>query len=185
MKFVFSLVICLLFSVSVSAQEISMVDKNEAAVDQISRLIKFQMRFSPKNKLVRNDEYRRGMASDIVDVATEAGIPLQLFTMLLYQESTFRTTVVGLKEEKGIGQVMNPKRYACDMSTRVGQMQCSADYLVRGYDKCGSWTGALSYYQSSKGACKPVPGSVHERKVRYRVQRWVVLRKRFPIDKNK
>lgn len=191
MRFLFTVVVLMLFCVPCVADQpaagfrSSVPDEvDEDTVHKISEMIRFQMRKCPGKRLSKDPEYRLGLAYDIVQVANEGNqIPEQLFTMLLFQESTFRMNVVGLKKEKGMGQVMNPQKYGCDMSTRLGQIRCSADFLRRGYKKCGTWYGALSHYQSMYGACKPKPGSVHERKVDFRMNRWVRLRRKFPIDK--
>jgi len=155
-------------------------------VSQIDRTIHHLMRKAPARKIVRDDEYRREVAVDIVDVALKYGIPIHLFNVVIFQESSFRMDALGAKEEKGLGQVMNPNKYGCDMSTRFGQLECSAAYLQRGHRKCGNWTGALSHYQSSTGACVPEEGTRHDRMVSFRMFRWIKLRRKypFPVDKN-
>ena len=162
----------------------SVVELDPSIVDQVANMIRFQMRKCPAKKISKNIEYRKAWARDIVRVAqeTDQPIPEHLFTMLLFRESTFRTNAVGAKGERGVGQVMDPGRYGCDQSTRIGQLRCSANYLRSGYAKCGTWQGALSHYQSSTAACKPKPGTGHESKVNFRVRKWVKLRRLFPID---
>jgi hypothetical protein len=155
-------------------------------VVQIERTISHLMRKAPARKISADAEYRRAVATDIVYVAVKYGVPVHLFNVVIFQESSFRMDAMGLKEEKGLGQVMNPERYGCDMSTRIGQLECSARYLVMGYEKCGSWEGSLSHYQSSTGSCTPKKGSRHETMVHFRMLRWIKLRSRysFAIDKS-
>jgi len=143
------------------------------------------MRRAPGRKFMRDQEYHLAIMQDLVLVARENGIPIHLFVVLIYRESSFMRYARGLKGEHGFGQVMHPKMWGCDMSTRVGNLRCSARYLARGYKKCGSWHGALSHYQSRTAACKPLPETFHARAVARRVRNWRKLQRLFPLDKHK
>jgi hypothetical protein len=194
MRFFICLVVFLAFSLTAVAEKphgTEMKTKvseqtKERMVSQIDRTISHLMRKAPARKINVDEEYRREVAQDVVDVAIEYGIPIHLFNVVIFQESSFRMDALGMKEEQGLGQVMDPHKYGCDMSTRVGQLECSAAYLQRGYKKCGNWMGALSHYQSRTGSCVPQKGSRHERMVTFRMSRWIKLRRKypFPVDKN-
>jgi len=155
--------------------------EDDFKVVQVSRMIKHLMRLAPGKKISRDAEYRGGMARDIVLVSDTVGVPLHLLTFLFYRESSYRTNAEGSKGELGIGQVMSPKKYGCDYSTRIGQMKCSAEYLRREYEKCRTWQGALSSYGSNNGTCRPKKGGTLEKVVRNRMRRWAKLRKAFPL----
>lgn len=155
-------------------------DEKDFRVIQVSRMIKHLMRLAPGKKISRDAEYRSDMARDIIKVSDDVGVPLHLLTFLFYRESSYRTNATGKRGEVGIGQVMNPKKYGCDYSTRIGQMLCSAEYLRREYDKCGTWQGALSSYGSNNGTCRPKKGGTLESVVNSRMRRWARLRKSFP-----
>jgi hypothetical protein len=161
-------------------QEATPYTEEDFRIIQISNAIKHLMKRSPKAKVSKDAVYRADMARDIIETADKMHVPVHLLTLIFYLESTYQQDAVGKKGELGLGQVMNPRRWGCDYSTRVGQMECSAKYLRRERKRCGSWPGALSSYGSSRGVCRPRQGSKLYRVVRYRVLRWNRLKRAFP-----
>lgn len=155
--------------------------EDDFRVVQISRMVKHLMRLAPAKKISRDADYRVEVVGEIIQVSDSVRVPLHLLVLVFYLESSFRTQAKGSKGELGIGQVMNPKKYGCDYSIRIGQMRCSAEYLRREYEKCGTWYGALSSYGSSNGTCQPKKGGKLESVVRFRMRKWARLRKAFPL----
>jgi len=183
---ILSMCTCLFFASTASATAPADESNSNKDVAQYEsnapEIARHLMRKAPRCEIVKNDDYRAELSRDIVQVASEYQIPHELFVVVLYRESSLGANKKdGKKGEKGIGQVKDPKHWGCDMSTRIGQLRCSAKVFRFGYDKCGTWSGALSAYQSRGAKCRPIKGSYHAHQVKSRINQWVRIRRRFPV----
>lgn len=124
-------------------------------VYEVADVISDLLQVAPNRPLYKNREKKLSMAKDIVEVARHWELPELLFTVKLYNESSFLMSAVSKDgyETKGLGQMHGASVVGCNMKTRKGQLNCSARWLRKCYDKCKTWKGALIAYGTS-GYCK-------------------------------
>lgn len=144
-----------------------------ATPEEVSVAIAEILKAEPRHHLIKDAMARMVLADQVVGVARYYDVPPLLVTTIMFRESTFDEKAVGKRGELGLMQVAkgNVARFACDMDTATGQIECGAHLLRMQFDKCGSWRGALTSYATTKGACTSDNEQV-QNKVKLRLRDW-------------
>lgn len=121
-------------------------------------MIAYKVRMFPGNPM--NDASKRSVVSRLIGYeARKRSLPVALVVAISYRESSFRRSAIGFKgKEIGYMQVhpLTAKSFGCrSMDTAGGQIECGCIVLKAGLDKCVTLHGAVSYYASRRGVCKP------------------------------
>ncbi len=135
-------------------------DDDEHEIERVGNAVLHYVKKAPRRKLAKDEEYRKEFATDIFYAATAENVSHILVAILAFKESSYRTEAVGGRGEIGLMQVHGKATNGCDLTSRVGQLQCGSRWLGKAYEKCGTWQGALSAYAS--GNCKPQSHEVWE-----------------------
>jgi len=149
------------------------IDGEQGRTSQASRveaMITSLVESCPRHPMNRSD-WGAKMAEQIVTAASKYSIPVDLVTAISFRESSLRWDVIGPGGEIGIMQVHpgTVRRFACDMSTVAGQVDCGCKVLAWHHDRCGSdWEAALAAYGSRTAECNPKAGSKLRRMVKDR-----------------
>lgn len=122
-------------------------------VYDISNVMSDLLKTAPNRILYKNHEKRHAFAWDINRASTENDVPDLLMTVNIFKESSFRKDALSENTEwYGLGQMHGVASANCDIETRIGQLRCSAKWLRFCYDKCGTWSGAITAYKT-RGYC--------------------------------
>jgi hypothetical protein len=132
------------------------------SVPEAVAMIRYWIRLAPRHPMANQARQQRFAKLQVA--ATETyGTPLSLTMAMMFKESSGRPGVIGKRGEVGLMQVhpLTSARFCkrIDMSDPRGQVICGHKVLRYGYDRCGTWKGALTWYASSRGACEARPGS--------------------------
>jgi len=105
--------------------------------------------------LARNLKLARKRAEQVVDVSAFYAVPNSLVLAIAIRESGLHTSALDSKGAAGLMQVSpcNVAKLRCEMKTAVGQLHCGCRVLRMGFDKCGTWAGAVTYYASRDETC--------------------------------
>lgn len=144
-----------------------------ATPEEVDAAIAIILKKEPRHHLMQDTMSRMALAERIVEVADYYSVPPLLVTVIMFRESGFNEKAIGKRGELGLMQVAkgNVAKFECDMSTAVGQMQCGTHMLRMQFDKCGDWTGALTSYATTTGACRSSEPQVQS-KVKLRLRDW-------------
>lgn len=126
--------------------------EHEDTIERVDAGISWLLRRYPHWYLSADEQGRREMAEHIVRASTEADVPAELVTVMVYRESSFRTDVKGKLGEVGLMQVYKKAKRDCDLDSALGQLRCGTRWLRLAYDQCKTWSGAVTMYAC--GACK-------------------------------
>jgi len=173
--------ITLLISVITNAAEPASQAQEVRAVDFA---IKYYMKATPGQPLMRNPVLRENLAQEITTAARtqEVVIPVALLTTIVYDESTFDVTAKGKLGEIGLTQVHGEAAKNCDLKDAKGQLDCGARWLALKFQECGTWKGALTAYASGKGCISKSDRT--KTLVDYRLRQWAKLEKEIQSHLN-
>jgi hypothetical protein len=117
----------------------------------VSAYVKDFMALSPR----RRDKALE-LVPEVVQAATEAGIPPMLLAVTISKESSWRVNVPLGKSrgEIGLTQIHGLAAKGQDLTTPVGQIRAGARWLRKCVDRCGSIREGINAYVSGK--CKPI-----------------------------
>lgn len=167
MKKIFIVIMVLMFSTAAFSAEYHF-----DSVSEISDYIYDLCNIAPNRKIVKNRAYRDEFANDIHVAAHGQKIPELLFVGKIYNESSFRTGIKNGRQH-GLGQMQGVSQKGCDMSSRLGELECSARWLRVCKTKCGTWEGALTCYGTNGGVCSAVDSKNKDWAVKLRLWRTI------------
>lgn len=125
-------------------------------------MIRYWIRLAPRHPMANHARQARFARLQVA--ATEKhGTPLSLTMAIMFRESSCRPGAKGTRGEIGLMQV-HPWTWATycrglDPKDPGDQVQCGHTVLREGFDRCGSWRGALTWYASKYDICKAKPRS--------------------------
>lgn len=169
---VFALTTLTLINVNAAERPMSKEAKGAwmtATPTEVDVAITYILRTEPYHHLMKNPDARMELATKLVEVADEQGVPPLFALSIIFRESNFDEKAIGKLGEIGLMQVgkWNVKRNNCDMSNTKGQITCGTRMLKDAFDICKTWGGALTRYATTTGQCTSdmpnVTGSVNIR----------------------
>lgn len=98
----------------------------------------------------------------IAEAATKHGVPREILTATLANESGFNPDAQGKLDEVGIAQFRpgTAKDYNIDPRNPGQSIDAAARYLRHGHQRTGSWEGALASYNRGFGNIPMNPGGL-------------------------
>ncbi len=141
-------------------------------IDRVAEVMYHYLKKAPRRELAQDEQMRWEFAQDIYTTAVEARVPHIFWTYQVYKESSYRLDASGDAGEIGLGQAHGRALKGCDMSTRLGQLSCCANWMALCFEKCGTWEGALTMYKS--GHCSTSSQETRDI-VTKRLDKWMEL----------
>jgi hypothetical protein len=117
---------------------------------------------NPRNSVRRKPQWRKELATYIVQESQRRDLPWSLVTVMVFKESSFNHKAVGDLGELGLMQILNDdvkrqcKKFGWDLKTPDGQIKCGTWHLEWCWKvKCkGDIRHGVTFYATGR-TCRP------------------------------